>query len=581
MEGIKTILSTPCNCLGSTYRDRQCGHIITGDKNIVEDLQLRELFGKGIKYRLPKKIDWTEIRNITELTLDKLIITLAGKTGIPIENFYDFKTRFLYILDNRIRFWMTRENGINEHTLSIRKVRELVKNVHENLVIAPADKAANNPVFICKKFYVSKICDEFGINYDHIQDTLIVNEGNDTYKRVQFTTEQLIARHQAVMNKYGIAPRLDMDKIPRIFALPKLHKNPIKFRFIAGASSSTIKPLSQNLLNILKYLKGHLRNYCNAVTRNSGINVYWSVDNGLKVVNALQNVNRTQRLANVCTYDFSTLFTKLPFHVILENLFFLVDKLVRNSYINVTYTKCYPSTIRSANVKNYTGIEIKEMIKDILEESYAIFGGCIFRQKCGVPMGGNASPLIADLVLSTIEFRYLSDARNYGRAVRFKNSYRYMDDILVTTNLDSHGMLFEMYPSDLTLETTDTDPKRTSFLDLDIKVVDDLVISLYNKTDDFSFQVVRYGFSDSNMDREVGLRTYGGELLRIGRMCMLLPDFKTRAITLTNTMRQQGYKKDELFGQFLKFIKRNNGIMVKYNIIRKPIMLRLAFECVL
>ena len=35
------------------------GHVITGDLNIVSNPKLRDIFRKGPKYRLPRKIDWS------------------------------------------------------------------------------------------------------------------------------------------------------------------------------------------------------------------------------------------------------------------------------------------------------------------------------------------------------------------------------------------------------------------------------------------------------------------------------------------------------------------------------------------
>ena len=43
----------------SKFNYSPLGHVITGDLGIVLNLKLRDIFHKGPKYRLPKKIDWS------------------------------------------------------------------------------------------------------------------------------------------------------------------------------------------------------------------------------------------------------------------------------------------------------------------------------------------------------------------------------------------------------------------------------------------------------------------------------------------------------------------------------------------
>ena len=47
-----------CNCNSSNYKYEPCGHIVTGDLNIIKDVKLRNLSKKGPTYREPNNIDW-------------------------------------------------------------------------------------------------------------------------------------------------------------------------------------------------------------------------------------------------------------------------------------------------------------------------------------------------------------------------------------------------------------------------------------------------------------------------------------------------------------------------------------------
>ena len=50
--------SLPCSCSGSEFLFAPCGHIVTGDLNIVRNDKLRDLLRKGPKYRKPVSFSW-------------------------------------------------------------------------------------------------------------------------------------------------------------------------------------------------------------------------------------------------------------------------------------------------------------------------------------------------------------------------------------------------------------------------------------------------------------------------------------------------------------------------------------------
>ena len=52
---------------------------------------------------------------------------------------------------------------------------------------------------------------------------------------------------------------------------------------------------------------------------------------------------------------------------------------------------------------------IFELLEFVLYNTYIRFGGDLYKQIMGTPMGGNASPFIADLFLSQLEYKYMMD----------------------------------------------------------------------------------------------------------------------------------------------------------------------------
>ncbi len=121
-----------------------------------------------------------------------------------------------------------------------------------------------------------------------------------------------------------------------------------------------------------------------------------------------------------------------------------------------------------------------------------MFAGTAFRQVSGVPMGGNASPLLADLTLTMLEFECVkSNARVNWLVARFVN------DVIVVNCQNFLEIDKEIYPNELELECTFFG-NHAEFLDLDILLKDGAFgTTVFNKVDSFPFKVNRFGYPGS------------------------------------------------------------------------------------
>ena len=55
----------------------------------------------------------------------------------------------------------------------------MLKHIHNNFIITRADKAANNYIFICLKYYAKNLCAELGVDVNNK-----FARGNKTYQLV-------------------------------------------------------------------------------------------------------------------------------------------------------------------------------------------------------------------------------------------------------------------------------------------------------------------------------------------------------------------------------------------------------------
>ena len=128
-----------------------------------------------------------------------------------------------------------------------------LSSLHDKYVVVPADKAANNVIFVCKKYYVSCLFSELGL--DDVS-------GNPTYTATTLSKDEIITNHMSVLSSFGLHVDENDSELPRIYWIPKLHKVPYKQRYIAGSFKCSTKPLSKLLTTILTAVKDGIQTYC-------------------------------------------------------------------------------------------------------------------------------------------------------------------------------------------------------------------------------------------------------------------------------------------------------------------------------
>jgi hypothetical protein len=109
------------------------------------------------------------------------------------------------------------------------------------------------------------------------------------------------------------------------------------------------------------------------------------------------------------------------------------------------------------------------MLEFLIDNIFVIFGGRVFQQTVGIPMGTNCAPLLADLFLYSYETDFIQEPlkKNEKKLDRsFNFTFRYIDDALSLNNSRFGDFVDRIYPIELDIkDTTDTD-RCASYLDL-------------------------------------------------------------------------------------------------------------------
>ena len=122
-----------------------------------------------------------------------------------------------------------------------------------------------------------------------------------------------------------------------------------------------------------------------------------------------------------------------------------------------------------------------------------------------IPMGINFAPLVADLFLFCYERDFmmsLSDDKQADVIDAFNTTPRYLDDILNINNVYFDNMVSQIYPSELQLNKANTSDTEAAFLDLHLSISNDISSTkIYDKRDDFDFDIVNFPFLDGYVPR--------------------------------------------------------------------------------
>ena len=146
-----------------------------------------------------------------------------------------------------------------------------------------------------------------------------------TYEHNRLDETSIVDRHRFHMAaKFGVFVDEDHSRLPTIYWLPKLHKWPYKSRFISYSISCTTTDLSILLTFCLTAIKNHVIKYCTIVYERNGKNLFWSIKNSGKILNKLMSIGFLA--SSLSTYDFSTLYTTLPYNLIKEKLLELIEQ---------------------------------------------------------------------------------------------------------------------------------------------------------------------------------------------------------------------------------------------------------------
>ena len=148
----------------------------------------------------------------------------------------------------------------------------------------------------------------------------------------------------------------------------------------------------------------------------------------------MNGLNKRRKATSVSTFDFSTLYTKLPHNKLLMVLNNLIDFCFdggKGKYITVNnYGGRWVKNIKN-NVIYLNKQQIKDAVAYLLLNCNFTVSFKIFCQIIGIPMGSDPAPFFANLFLYFYESKWINELKKNDliKARKLCNIFRFIDDL--------------------------------------------------------------------------------------------------------------------------------------------------------
>ena len=550
--------SLPCDCEQSSFLNHDHGHIVTGDLKIVSDLNLRNLISKGPKYREPLPFSCVKAKSEILAGLDNCIHSWSNKAGLAHIAFRDWKSTIISKIDDRISSLVTNKKNNKFSILCENSARTCLADLQSKYVMVPIDKAANNVAFVCKRFYAQVLLKELGL----------LDASTSTYTAVnQITPDEIIAKHKMELKeKFDISVHNDMMTLPDIYWLPKLHKNPVGFRFIIASKRCTTKSLSKNVSSAFSLFQRQVDRYHKMAHFYSGVKTYWIVQNRNPVLDAVRKSCNRRTAKCVSSFDFSTLYTKIPHDKLIKVLSGIIDFVFkggtrRKIAINKS-GKAYWFDKNTTSSVVYSKTSINEAMSYLIRNCYFRLGNRLFRQDIGIPMGSDPAPAFANLFLFHYESSWLNSIKKTDNVLarKFGHVFRYIDDLIALNDGKSFEQYHNLiYPVELQLNKENDGYSSSTFLDLDIDIEDGVFTTkLYDKRDNFGFNITKLPYRDSNIPFKMFYSSIAAECLRVCRATSSSNHAISSIHAIISRMDKQGALLPNMKNSITKILNRHH-----------------------
>ena len=445
---IETSSPNSWDCKDSKFCYQPEGHIVSGNLKIITDSWIRSVISKGLKYRFPAHIDFNKCRKTIASALNDYCTCWCKREHVESNALNNWKLKIFKIIDERVLFYSNNLDFLPpKPKLSFWYLKQGIQEFHRKYVLAPAHKAANNVVVVWWLHYINTLIQELG--------------STKTYKQISTDERSIVNAHCIeITAKFAVSIKEKQDRLPMLYWLLKLHKRPYKARFTANSSSCTTTVLSKLLTSCHTAVKKHWIGYYDTVYKRDEINYFWSIKNSNEVLYKFKSKNF--KASKLSTYDFSTLYTTLPHHLIKDKLIDLINQtfIPENTQYLARNKECAFFTSDVYNNYNLWSCQkVCDALVYLLDNIFIRFGTKLYRQTIGI--------LVGIIVLLLLQIGFFFVMREISWSLMGKSGWHFGGTVGCTSDWRPRGHGFDPCRG-----------RQHSFVEIDHEIFSTVILSL-------------------------------------------------------------------------------------------------------
>ena len=208
---VSEYLSNPQTCQSkeSKFCYEPHGHVITGDLRVMENARLRELVAKGPKYREPSRVNWKTTETMLLESIDLYAKNWSKREQVDLKYLSEWKDHLKELVTDHISNLKGHFKSLKCKVLDQPDVKDTFHKLQTNYVLVPADKAANNVIIVCKRYYIDTLVKELGINN--------VNISNPTYIPIDDSFQTIVKSHNQFITSVGLEMSEEDQNLPYLY----------------------------------------------------------------------------------------------------------------------------------------------------------------------------------------------------------------------------------------------------------------------------------------------------------------------------------------------------------------------------
>ena len=118
---------------------------------------MRDLIAKGLKYREPCKVDWDKNLSLFCEAVDQYALQWTKREMVELSVLSSWKEMVKGQIDEHISKLKQNFKQPTGKVLQNADVKACLSDLHNKYVFVPADKAPNNIIIICKRYYIETL----------------------------------------------------------------------------------------------------------------------------------------------------------------------------------------------------------------------------------------------------------------------------------------------------------------------------------------------------------------------------------------------------------------------------------------